>query len=148
MSIIKWPCASLYGHIRHLVMATSSRITCHTIHHLRLVSWIWQLVHCTPVASTVNPSKSNMEWKSRSMNAQQTNLQTRRDSCFTTDQNLLTCAPTDILMHHYTPFCSINNGSKGKKRCLMYHDSLFNDSVNLPFMYARDSLILLAVNYT
>ncbi len=45
----------------HLLMATSSRIMHHVTNsnHLRLVSWTWQWVHVTQMASTVTRSQSN-----------------------------------------------------------------------------------------
>ncbi len=47
--------------VYHLLMATSSRIMhpCHKLNHLRLVSWTWQWVHFTQMASTVTRSQSN-----------------------------------------------------------------------------------------
>ncbi len=39
--------------------ATSSRIMHHVSNHLRLVSWTWQWVHFTQMASTVTRSQSN-----------------------------------------------------------------------------------------
>ncbi len=45
----------------HLLMATSSRIMhqSQSSNHLRLVSWTWQWVHFTQMASTVTRSQSN-----------------------------------------------------------------------------------------
>ncbi len=42
-----------------LLMATSSRIMSQSSNHLRLVSWTWQWVHFTQMASTVTRSQSN-----------------------------------------------------------------------------------------
>ncbi len=43
----------------HLLMTTSSRIMHHVSNHLWLVSWTWQWVHFTQMASTVTRSQSN-----------------------------------------------------------------------------------------
>ncbi len=47
--------------VYHLLMATSSRIMhmSQTSNHLTLVSWTWQWVHFTQMASTVTRSQSN-----------------------------------------------------------------------------------------
>ncbi len=43
----------------HLLMTTSSRIMSQSSNHLRLVSWTWQWVHFTQMASTVTRSQFN-----------------------------------------------------------------------------------------
>ncbi len=43
----------------HLLMDASSSIMHHVTNHLRLVSWTWQWVHFTQMASTVTRSQSN-----------------------------------------------------------------------------------------
>ncbi len=45
--------------VYHLLMATSSRIMSQSSNHLRLVSWTWQWVHFSQMASTVTRSQSN-----------------------------------------------------------------------------------------
>ncbi len=52
-----WPCPSLYDHSVPSSDATSSMSQ--SSNHLRLVSWTWQWVHFTQMASTVTRSQSN-----------------------------------------------------------------------------------------
>ncbi len=53
-----WPCPSVYDYSVPSSDATSSRIM-HHVTKLRLVSWTWQWVHFTQMASTVTRSQSN-----------------------------------------------------------------------------------------
>ncbi len=56
-----WPCPSLYDYSVLIFWCTSSRIMhmSQSSNHLRLVSWTWQWVHFTQMASTVTRSQSN-----------------------------------------------------------------------------------------
>ncbi len=55
-----WPCPSLYDYSVLFFWCTSSRIMhmSQSSNHLRLVSWTWQWVHFTQMASTVTRSQS------------------------------------------------------------------------------------------
>ncbi len=56
-----WPCSSLYDYIVPIFWCyfQQDNASCHKAQIIRLVSWTWQWVHFTQMASTVTRSQSN-----------------------------------------------------------------------------------------